>query len=1119
MANYKLYCLGHPTFEKDGNPVKFEMRKSLALLAYLRLADRDCSRESLATLLWPEYDQQHSFANLRRVLSSLRKTLESELLQADREKVFLSEQPKIWLDVEEFLSRISVVKNHFHDNDRPCVDCLCLLEESTHLYEGDFLEGLNLGDCAGFDEWQLLLRENLRQEFAWVLQKAAEEFQACSNWEQAIVYTRKWVALDRLHEPAQRFLMYLYGQTGQRSASLKQYDELVNLLQEELGQEPDSETKALYDRIRDVTAKPAHDRGSDYSGNFSSQFSEPLLKTKLYIPSSRKQNVHRHHIMHQLNQLEQYSLSILSAPAGFGKTTCLVEWASQSSLPVSWYSLDNGDNEIGRFLTYLIAAFESIQGGIGTKAQALLKTQPSASSPLILTHLIHDLEELATPSVLILDDYQFIKDEEVHNAVNFLLENLPPNVHLIIATRADPPLRLARFRSLGQLLEIRVQDLRFSIEEAYEYLTIIMSLPLTVDDIARLDKRIEGWVVGFQMAAIALQSRGPLFNRIELAEFIQSFSGSNRYILDYLTEEVLSRLPKIVYEFLLKTSILERLSSPICDAILDIKDDNFYLQNLSLMPGEMASIHFPYESNQQILEYLERSNLFVSALDNDRCWYRYHHLFADLLRARLQRLLGERDIAQLHIRACDWHERNGSTLEAIYHASMAEDNERVEHLIKKNYLEMVNRGEMSWLRFWTGNLSKELVQKRPWLCIYEAQNHAWFGELDEAEKLLDEAEKRIQGGSLTTDDMTMLGHLTYVRSRIIAMRGDNHRGIQYCLKAREMIPESNLALHLDINMTLGYEYFLNGDYVKASSCLGDTMRMSISNDSIINMVAAHCVMARLVSIQGQLRKSYEYYQSAANFIPEVSGQHLGAKALIEVGLAEAYYEWNDLQSACAHLEQGLALMPWWGKSDDFALAYLLQMKINLAQGDLDNAVESLNKAIQLTQTRGMFSEARNATEIAQVRLWLINCEIAKAAAWLEKSQIEKGDPLEVWCESKNIASIRVMIILRKFAEAQNLLTRLISSAEGDGRNHHLIKMLILQADLFHTTGQTQDALETLHRALSLSQPEKYLRVFLDEENIMHLLIHGNDLGFWLNKPIGDYINTLLAGFDGARVNI
>jgi LuxR family maltose regulon positive regulatory protein len=1110
MAIYRLYCLGRPFLKLDGSPVKMEMRKSLALLVYLRMAERDDSRESLAALFWPEYDQQHALANLRRTLSSLNKSLPGDLFAADREKISLKDHQTVWLDVEEFKKLRSVPKDHTHPADQACPGCLHSLEEAIQLYRGDFLEGFTLGDCTEFEEWQFLQSEDLRQELAGALQKAAEGYAANQNWERAIPYARQWVSLDRLHETAQRFLISLYEQAGQRSAGLRQYDELERILQDELGQQPDPETSALYLKIRDETATPAANKIKEPPKQTAVPPSlEPLLKTKLYIPSSRREKVNRKNLILALNQIEQVPLVILSAPAGFGKTTTLVEWVSQTSLPVAWYSLDRDDNEVGRFLNYFIAALESIHSGIGMEAQFLLRLPQPASPQLVLTHLLHGLEGLRNPLVIVLDDYQWITSQVVHEAVSFFLDHLPPETHIIIATRADPPLKLARLRLSGQLLEIRTNDLRFSPEEAFDYLTQVMRLPLTKDDIALLDKKIEGWIAGLQMAALSMRDHE------DLQGFIKGFSGTNRYILDYLLEEVLASQPVEIQRFLLYTSILERLTAPLCDAVLANEKE-------AMSEGEdrPTGLDAGFDSQSaSTLEYLERANLFLVSLDNERIWFRYHPLFTDLLRARLQRSLGLEGVAQLHVRASEWHAQNGSIFEAINHASAASDDERFERYVEQNYMELVNRGEQSWLRSWTGKLSEELVYRRPWLCIYEAYSHSWFGEIDKADRLLEEAEKLIRLDISTPDARSMQGLLAYVKSRVTALRGDLQRAIAYCLKAREYIPANNLALQLDTQITLGYEYFLVGDYANASLILSEMIQSGISSGAVINTVAASCVLARLQVIQGQLHKAYDSYQIAAKLIPKAGGEHQGARALVEIGIADLLFEWNDLDEALSHLKQGLDLLPFWGKADDFALAYITLARIHLARVNRADAIEAVEKATHLIQTSGVFPEARNAVKIAQVNLWLDQGEVAKAAEWLKEHQVNKIETIPVWHESEDITSIRVLLRLGRYTEAQVRIAQIIMIAEEGGRNKRLIEMLILQALAWHATGKDPEALDILQKALALSQPEGFVRVFLDEGQIMErLLMCGKEQGRWDTSPIHPYVRILLDAFKSEKIS-
>jgi LuxR family maltose regulon positive regulatory protein len=599
-------------------------------------------------------------------------------------------------------------------------------------------------------------------------------------------------------------------------------------------------------------------------------------------------------------------------------------------------------------------------------------------------------------------------------------------------------------------------------------------------------------------------------DREDVPGFIEGFSGTNRYILDYLLEEVLASQPPEIQRFLLYTSILERLTAPLCDAILDYDEESKMDGDDRSTRSESLNLHLSASN----LEYLERANLFLVPLDDERQWYRYHHLFADLLRTQLHKLIGAQGVAQLHVRASEWHGQYGSVLEAINHASIVSDDERVERLIEQNYMELMNRGEMSWIRSWTGKLSKEQVYRRPWLCIYEANSHAWFGELDEADRLLEEAEKRIRADVSALDTQPMLGHLSYIKSRVTAMRGDIQHAIELCLAAREYIDAGDLAMQLDTSITLGYEYFLHGDYANASPILNETIRSGISAGSIINTVAAACVLARLYAVQGLLHKSYDLYRVVEQFIHEASGQHLGARALVEVGLAELYYEWNDLDAALVHMKQGLHLMSWWGKADDFALTYITLARIHLAQANRSEAIGEVENAIRTIRTSGVFSEARTAVEIAQVKLWLDQGDLQAAKRWAasKDEHLSSDDQFGFENELAHINQARVLIVQNKSNEAIAFLSHLEEAARSAGRMGRVIEILLLEALAMWAIGDSKRALLTLTKCLTLAEPEDYVRIFLDEGQPMRIL-----LAQWLTQAdagsLQDYAIHLRSQFN------
>lgn len=834
------------------------------------------------------------------------------------------------------------------------------------------------------------------------------------------------------------------------------------------------------------------------------QKADPLIRTKLHPPFTRTEQVSRPRLQEKIALGLRGPLTLITAPAGFGKTTLVASCLTGSGLPVAWLSLDKNDNQTGRFLSYLIAALQEADPTIGSEAAQLLEALQQAPSETILTSLINYLDIAHKEINLVLDDYQFINSQAVHESVAFLLEHCPSTLHLVIASRSDPPLPLARLRARGQTVELRTADLRFTEPEAEQFLNDVMGLHLDAGSVAALAGRTEGWIAGLQMAALSMRDRENVLG------FIENFSGTNRYILDYLIEEVLASQPPEIQHFLLFTSILERLTAPLCEAVLEVEKLEGW--NANKFTSTLQKYNPP--SCQQILEYLERTNLFLVPLDDERIWYRYHHLFTDLLRTQLQRSLPEKNITQLHVHASDWYKQNGLILDAIHHASMASDDERVERFIEQHYMELVNHGEMLGYRFWTGKLSKKIVHRRPWLCIYEAYSHSWFGELDEADRLIEAAEKHIQHEKSSPETHSLQAHLAYIKSRVTAMRGDIHRAIELCLEAREYTPTGNLALQFDTLITLGYEYFLSGDYANASHLLNDAIRISINKSATIYIVAASCILARLSAHQGLLKKSLDTYKIAAQSIPEASGEHRDARALVEVGFADVLYEWNDLEAALVHVKQGMALLPFWGKIDDSVLAYITLARIHLAQANRGNAIEAVERALQLIQTRGVFLEIRNVVEAAQVKLWLVQGDQSAVDRWIATHDERFGlpDRFQYEDELTHITQARVLIAQKKLDKAIRLLSGLEESARSGGRQGRLIEIMILKALALQKLGEPTQALAILTESLALAEPEGYIRIFVDEGSLMQTL-----LAQWLAHasagPMRDYAIELLSHFD------
>jgi LuxR family maltose regulon positive regulatory protein len=821
-----------------------------------------------------------------------------------------------------------------------------------------------------------------------------------------------------------------------------------------------------------------------------------LLTTKLFIPSPRPALVPRAGLVQRLSAGLHRTLTLVSAPAGFGKTTLVAEWIAGLRLEghghpntrVAWLSIDEADNDLKRFLTYLLTALmqlDILDADLGESVLAMLGTPDPISIETVFTPLISALGTAQGKGILVLDDYHRIEDLTIHRALNFWLENVPPQIHTVVITREDPPFPLPRLRARDQLTELRAADLRFTIAESTQFLNEIMELNLEAESVSLLEQRTEGWIAGLQMAALSMG------NREDTVGFIENFSGTHRYILDYLLEEVLANQPAVVQEFLLRTSILERLCAPLCDTVLRSE-----------------------ESSAPILAYLEQANLFLVPLDDARNWYRYHHLFSDLLNARLQQTHDPQELAGLHTRAARWYEENGMAFSAIYHASLIPDDAWVERLIDQNYMEIFQRRDSATIRNWTGELGKELIFKRPQLALHEANSRAWFGQLDEANQLLDEAEKRLEAETLTPDVRAMLAYLAYVRSRITAMQGDYEGAIQLCTRARADTHTIHPGLLGGIDVMLGYGYFLNGDFPQAEQILQQTVRDGVITGAINTTIGAYCVLARLYALQGRLQKSYDLYQEAQDFIQKSQGQHLGAMSIVDVGKAEVLYEWNDLEHAQMHIQQGLGTLARWSKADDFALARVVEANIHAALGDPQAAQKSIEQGVQVIRSSGVFPEARDAVMVAEIEQGLKGGDDLAVYRWagrLEK-RLHSDQAFRFENELALLTLARIQMVQGKYENSLGILSRLETGTHRSGRVGRLIKILILGARVRQQMGELDAAFSFLARALAYAEPQGYVRIFLDEGRPMLELLTG-----WLAQAepglLSAYANHLVSQFD------
>ena len=832
-----------------------------------------------------------------------------------------------------------------------------------------------------------------------------------------------------------------------------------------------------------------------------------LLTTKLYIPQARPNLISRPRLSKRLGEGMNRKLTLISAPAGFGKTTLLSGWCMihlVDERPLAWIALDEDDNDSSRFLSYLVAALQTIEADIGEAALLSLRSPQPPPIESLLTALINEVAAIPNDFALVLDDYHVIEAEPVHDAVTFLLEHMPPQMHLIIASRTDPPLPLSRLRTRGQLTEIRAADLRFTPEEARAFLRDVMALELSTRDIEALEERTEGWIAGLQLAALSMQDRE------DISGFIAAFTGSNRYVLDYLAEEVLQKQPERVQTFLLQTSILDRLSGALCDAVTGGAD------------------------GQAMLERLEQANLFTIPLDQQRRWYRYHHLFSDFLRDRLQQIQPER-VPELHRRAAGWFENQGLVTEAMGNILAAEDFEWAARLVEQNRVAMITRGELNTLLGWLEVLPDVLVRSRPPLCLAYAWVLVLTGQVDAAEVRLRDAEVALGVGceSPTEAPKTsqaepdeakeraeILGEVAAARVEVARMRGDIPSAIDLSHRALEIMPEENLLLRGVVALNLGSAYWISGNVAAASRASSEAATMSQAAGNVYLALVALRGLALVKAAQGRLQEAVETYRQAQQLADEQGERILPAAGYAHVGMGELLYEWDDLEGAERQLLEGVELGERGGPVIMLLDGYIALSRVKLAQGEENAALDRILKAQQLAQRHNItLVVAKLAAH--QARLWLVQGNLAAAVRWAQGSTLSVDDELSFQREFEHATLARVLIAQDKPGEALRFLERLLGAAEADERVGSLIGILALEALALQAAGDVAEAVNALAGALSLAEPEGYVRTFVDEGAPMAALLlrvletqKEGRLTTTLANISPEYISKLLAAIDG-----
>ena len=840
---------------------------------------------------------------------------------------------------------------------------------------------------------------------------------------------------------------------------------------------------ALARRDGGSMARPPPDTIADDTGDGRAHpgtRGDELLLSRLSIPSVRSAHVSRPRLIGQLEEGLGRKLTLVSAPAGFGKSTLLGAWIGGLSgdRPVAWLSLESGDNDPARFWRYFVTAADRLHPGSGDIALALLGSPQTPPIEAILTTLLNQIADL--DAVLVLDDYHFIESPAISEALAFFIEHLPPRMHLVVSTRMDPPLPLSRLRAHGELSEVRAFDLRFTPEEAATFLDQVMELRLTAQDIAELEKRTEGWVVGLQMAALAVRGRD------DVSGFIAAFTGSNRHVVDYLAEEVLDQQPEHARTFLLQSSILRRMCASLCAAVVPREEGNH---------TDRAA------DSQAMLEHLEHTNLFVVPLDGDRRWYRYHHLFADVLRQRLSQEHPEL-LPALHRSASGWFEGEGLYTEAIHHALAARDWERAIRLIESSGMTIVLAQQVRTVLGWIDEIPEELVRGRPVICTIRALALVFFKRPDAAEASLQQAERCVRRDPTTDEARVIPGRIAVIRAVMARYSGDLERCVAMARRALELLPETESTAReragARINAALAYE--VSGDVRPANERpLENAIASFRASGTLIPQLISITFLARMRALQGRLRAAEATYEEAAalmskrNRLPDVGGN----SAAYYAGRGEIHREWNDLDAAERHLKHGRDFFVGTLMVDANVVmhVYLCLARLQQARGRGAEARATLEEFANLVRRHDVFPLLGARAEAAQARLALLQGDLPAAVSWAEASGLGTEDEPFYPCEEQYLILVRTLIAQGRLdpagsplVGALNLLERLFGEAETGGRMGSVIEVLVLRALALQARREYNEALAALERSLVLAEPEGYVRVYLDEGRSMATLL-------------------------------
>jgi len=836
----------------------------------------------------------------------------------------------------------------------------------------------------------------------------------------------------------------------------------------------------------------------------------PLLRTKIHIPRVRGRLVARSRLTEWLIANQASKLILVSAPAGFGKTTLLAEWIRVHERPVAWISLDQADNDVNRFISYIILALQGIRGDFGISTAEMLDASKQPPMETVLTTLVNEANELLEPFMLLLDDYHVITEKPVHDAIRYLLDHLPHEAQMILSTRADPPWPMARLRAKGEIVELRAKDLRFTTQETAEFLGVVMGLDLSHENIEVLEARTEGWIAGLQMAALSMRGKQ------DADGFIKTLSGSHRFILDYLMEEVLAQQPAAMQDFLLRTSILERMSAPLCDALMmGMENSNWRQDAYEVMESvlrspvsglQSAPSHFQSpETSQRILEYLEQNNLFVIPLDEDRVWYRYHHLFSDLLKSSLTQSHPDL-IDDIYIAASRWCDEHDLNAEAIQYSLSAGDFERVADLIEEHAQKLIDHGGSATYLGWLRELPNEILLSRPWIRIHQAWSLSYIGHLAEAKSLVQELEDWLLDieSSWGGEVQHLKSHLVAITANLAEIRGDRPLAARLAGEALGLLPESDLMMRSTLLMLRSFCLRWSGEFDEAAELSEEAASLGKEIGNLGVTVMALNDLAAFRIYQGRLHDGLAICEQALEIVRETReydrGVPLPTEAITHFYMSRIFLQWNDLSSAMKAVTRGLDLCKRSSAVDVEVSGNADLIRTLLALGQVEKGWEIM---MNLKASNPELVAARLAA--IEVMILILRGEVVKARNLLEQQGITSDGVLDPNQWNGQFALARILVEEGNFEEALNFLDRIKTFADKRGFIRIKIDTLVLSGITWHKMGEDELAMNALQEALSLGEQEGFVRSFLNEGAVMGKLLQKLQArGF-----MASYVNKLL----------